>query len=195
MDKTKVKEAFESLKAAWTKFSAEEVTPTPVEPVALASVTTADGLVLEVEGEVKEGSKVSTKDADGNLIPAPNGEYILEDNSSVMVAEGVITVVLPPASEVAEPEVMSDEVKTEMASLKEANVKIAHDFAAYVAKTDLALTNLNDLNKSLFAMVEVLSNEPSAEVAETPKATFNKKDSKDARIALIAAQLKNLNKK
>ena len=55
-----------------------------------ADVKLADGNVLIVNGEVAVGAEVMVTIEDAE-VPAPNGEYILDDNRTIIVADGLVS--------------------------------------------------------------------------------------------------------
>lgn len=77
--------------------------------VMFAEITTIDGVVMQYEGDLVEGSAVFVLDADGNQIPAPEGQYQVELEGIKIVnvdVNGVVTAI----EEVAiEEEPMSEE--------------------------------------------------------------------------------------
>ena len=68
------------------------------------SVKTDNG-VLEYEGEIKEGTKVFITDAETEeRTPAADGEYVMEDGRTLVVADGAITEIKEAVEEETEPE-------------------------------------------------------------------------------------------
>ena len=68
------------------------------------SVKTDNG-VLEYEGELKEGTKVFITDAETEeRTPAADGDYVLEDGRTLVVADGAITEIKEAVEEETEPE-------------------------------------------------------------------------------------------
>ena len=196
MNKTALKEALESFKVKLNALTAAPIEETKVE---LKQVTTADGLVINVEGEVAAGSKVTTQDAQGMSIPAPDGEYVLESGESIMIAGGVIEAVLPAVA--TEP--VNEEMKKELDTTKAAMSELESRFNSFVEASITERTalqakvdSLTTINKEIFAIVEVLANEPSTEVVEVPKTEKEQiKLAKDERIANLAKVLTNLKNK
>ena len=102
----------------------EEVAEEAAEAQTLASVATDKGDLL-YEGELAEGTEVFVVDAEGNQIPAEDGDYILEDGKTIKVAEGKIAEIVEPEAEEETPaeEAMNDNegmtaLKAENESLK-----------------------------------------------------------------------------
>lgn len=74
--------------------------------------TLADGTAVKVEPEVEEGASVVVVTADGEEVPAPDGEHALADGRVIVTTDGVIIQVIEaPAS--AE---LEDKDKEEFAS-------------------------------------------------------------------------------
>ena len=81
---------------------------------AFAEIKTADGSVtLMYEGELGVGTVLSIHDAEGNAIPAPAGEHLLENGERVVLDEnGAVTEFLTPTeapAETMEEEMMPEE--------------------------------------------------------------------------------------
>lgn len=103
----------------------EEVAEEAAEEQTLASVATDKGDLL-YEGELAEGTEVFVVDAEGNQIPAEDGDYILEDGKTIKVAEGKVAEIVeaePIAEETPAEEAMNDNegmtaLKAENESLK-----------------------------------------------------------------------------
>ena len=195
MNKTALKEALESFKVKLNALTAAPIEETKVE---LKQVTTADGLVINVEGEVAAGSKCTTKDAQGIDIPAPDGEYVLESGESIMIAGGVIEAVLPAvATEPVAEDLKKDvaETKVAMAALEVKLTSLINDAATERTALQAKIDSLTSINKELFTIVETLANEPSTEVVEVPVTEKEQiKLAKDERIANLAKVLTNLKK-
>jgi len=195
MNKTALKEALESFKVKLNALTAAPIEETKVE---LKQVTTADGLVINVEGEVAAGSKCTTKDAQGIDIPAPDGEYVLESGESIMIAGGVIEAVLPAvATEPVAEDLKKDvaETKVAMAALEVKLTSLINDAATERTALQAKIDSLTTINKEIFTIVETLANEPSTEVVEVPKTEKEQiKLAKDERIKNLAKVLTNLKK-
>jgi hypothetical protein len=103
----------------------EDVAEEAAEEQTLASVATDKGDLL-YEGELAEGTEVFVVDAEGNQIPAEDGDYILEDGKTIKVAEGKVAEIVeaePIAEETPAEEAMNDNegmtaLKAENESLK-----------------------------------------------------------------------------
>jgi len=77
--------------------------------VMFAEITTIDGVVMQYEGDLVEGSAVFVLDADGNQIPAPEGQYQVELEGIKIVNVDVNGVVTAIEDVAVEEEPMSEE--------------------------------------------------------------------------------------
>ena len=78
-------------------------------------------LVWEGEGDLEAGREVFVE-RDGELVPAPDGEYKTEDGKTIVVVEGRVAEIRDPEAEVApEPEPAVDEEK---AALRAENAEL-----------------------------------------------------------------------
>ena len=73
-------------------------------------------LIWEGEEDLKEGDEVFVEGEDGELAPAPEGEYKTEDGKTIVVAEGKVAEIRDPEAEVAPEEV--EELRKQNASLR-----------------------------------------------------------------------------
>ena len=89
--------------------------------------TLADGTAVKVEPDVEEGASVVVVTADGEEVPAPDGEHALADGRVVVTADGVIIQVIEaPAVDV---DAMKDKDEDKFASLTETVAKLAKTVA------------------------------------------------------------------
>lgn len=89
--------------------------------------TLADGTSVKVEPEVEEGASVVVVTADGEEVPAPDGEHALADGRVVVTADGVIIQVID-APDVDE-DMMKNKDEDKFASLTETVAKLAKTVA------------------------------------------------------------------
>lgn len=94
--------------------------------VTFAEITTIDGVVMQYDGDLAEGSAVFVLDAEGDQIPAPEGQYQVELEGIKIVSVDVNGVVTAIEEVAVEEEPMSEEMmsKTEFSSMTE---KIIND--------------------------------------------------------------------
>lgn len=76
--------------------------PAEVE-VQMTDVKTKDGIILSFEGELVSGIEIFIVDETGKN-PASDGEYILEDGQTIIVAEGKVAEVKVPEDPIETPE-------------------------------------------------------------------------------------------
>ena len=121
------------------------------EKEAFAEIKTADGSVtLMYDGELGVGTVLSIHDAEGNVIPAPAGEHLLENGERVVLDEnGAITEFLTPTeapAETMEEEMMPEEPATEVAiaDIVEAVVEaVQEEMKKYGERMSAVETKLN----------------------------------------------------
>jgi hypothetical protein len=78
--------------------------------VVFAEVKTVDGIVLQYDGELAEGTPLFVLDEEGNQIPAPEGEYQVEYEDQLWVVSIDVNGVLVKLEAVnVEEEPMSEE--------------------------------------------------------------------------------------
>ena len=126
--------------------------------VVFAEVKTIDGIVLQYEGELKadtgnnDGTKLFVLDADGNQIPAPEGEYQIEYEDQLWVASINVNGVLVKLEAVnVEEEPMSEEEPVnEMMSKQEFDAIIQQ----VITDTDSRITALESKFAELLEVKE-----------------------------------------
>lgn len=65
--------------------------------------------VLIIDGDAEVGKEVFI-DVDGEIVPAPNNDYILEDQTIYVVEDGKIKEIVPIPTEEKQPEVVEETV-------------------------------------------------------------------------------------
>lgn len=78
--------------------------------VELATIKTDKAVLIYNAEELTPGANVFVEDEEGNRTPAPDGEYITEDNEKIIVADGKV-------SEIVEIEETVEETETEEAAM------------------------------------------------------------------------------
>jgi hypothetical protein len=106
--------------------------------VMFAEITTIDGVVMQYEGDLVEGSAVFVLDADGNQIPAPEGQYQVELEGIKIVNVDVNGVVTAIEDVAVQEEPMSEEPVNEMMSKQEFDAIIQQ----VITDTDSRITAL-----------------------------------------------------
>ena len=113
-------------------------------------IISSDNGSLIIDSELAIGAEISIEDENGEVLPAPDGEYII-DNQKITVVEGKIesiepveeVVEEPVEKEVVEPETMAEEPSTEEPTVEpdEKDAKIAELLQLLSAK-DAEITEL-----------------------------------------------------
>lgn len=108
--------------------------------VVFAEVKTVDGIVLQYDGELAEGTPLFVLDEEGNQIPAPEGEYQVEYEDQLWVVSIDVNGVLVKLEAVnVEEEPMSEEEPVnEMMSKQEFDAIIQQ----VITDTDARMTAL-----------------------------------------------------
>lgn len=156
----------------------------PVEP-AKSEIKTADGMVITVEGEIKEGTKVSMVTPEG-VSDVADGDYTAEDKTVYTITSGVITKIAPSVTEV-EPatEDMPAMMKALVARLEAIESKYKVENAELTAK----LSAQNEDLKVAFTALNAITNLPASEPIEV-SVDFNSLSPLEQRRAIKARMTK-----
>ena len=203
-DKNKIKEAFGKLSTAVAALFEVEA-PATIE-TKFAEYVTESGVAITVDGDLTIGATVTTLDAGGNAIPAPDGDHIVTDADGnqlvITVASGAITAVEPLEMEMSEmtdaeklakeeaankANQMSSDVETLKADLAKANELIAE----LKASTEKFMS----VQKEMFSVIEEMANVPAENSLAPKKNQFSKVETKETKLNDLANKFKNLNKK
>lgn len=107
---TKLNKIFEALRKALVS-AAEELT--------FGNVTTDKGvLAWDGEDDLKEGDEVFVEDAEGERTPAADGDYLTDDNKTIVVVDGKVAEIRDPEAEVAPEPAAEEENAVAMAEVK-----------------------------------------------------------------------------
>lgn len=131
------------------------------EAVQFRNVTTDKG-VLSWEGDedLAVGAEVFIEDAEGNRAPAEDGDYKLEDGTTVKVEGGKVAEILEPEAEVdAEEEPAAEETKPDAIAALEGRVKALEDV---VKELQTAMTEMSEGTELIAQKVGKLMKEPAA---------------------------------
>ncbi len=117
--------------------------------VTFAEITTIDGVVMQYEGDLVEGSAVFVLDAEGNQIPAPEGQYQVELEGIKIVNVDVNGVVTAIEDVAVEEEPMAEEMmsKAEFSSMTE---KIINDIDERFKALESKFNELANVKESKF---------------------------------------------
>ncbi len=158
----KIKEKFEAVKKillAVETPAAPPVEPAKVEPVAMASTdyTLADGTILSIDNLAVGGAVMN-----GETVAA-DGSYTLPSGDEITVVGGLITVLTPAAQETVEP--VETEMEKKVVAMQshiqtlEVNLAKVESIEARFAAQSQQIESLKQVNKELFAAVELMSNQ------------------------------------
>lgn len=126
----------------------------------------ADGTKITVDPELKEKATVSIIDADGNAVPAPDGEHTLKDGTKITVKDGLIESITPvePAAD-AEMRKQVNDLKGVVDQAMKRLAEVETKFAA-VSKENATLKSANvNFSKALtdtLALVQEMAEAPAA---------------------------------
>ena len=117
--------------------------------VTFAEITTIDGVVMQYDGDLTEGSAVFVLDAEGNQIPAPEGQYQVELEGIKIVNVDVNGVVTAIEDVAVEEEPMAEEMmsKVEFSSMTE---KIINDIDERFKSLESKFNELANVKESKF---------------------------------------------
>ena len=121
--------------------------------VTFAEITTIDGVVMQYEGDLVEGSAVFVLDAEGNQIPAPEGQYQVELEGIKIVNVDVNGVVTAIEDVAVEEEPMSEEPVNEMMSKQEFDAiiqQVITDTDARITALEAKFAELLEVKESKF---------------------------------------------
>ena len=121
--------------------------------VTFAEITTIDGVVMQYDGDLVEGSAVFVLDADGNQIPAPEGQYQVELEGIKIVSVDVNGVVTAIEDVAVEEEPMSEEPVNEMMSKQEFDAiiqQVITDTDVRIAALESKFAELLEVKESKF---------------------------------------------
>ena len=168
-DSPSIKEVIQSLEG--------DVAPTKVE--CAKSGVIADGSTIETPTDFVIDAEVYTTDADGNQMPVPDGDYVVDGMTAIVVVAGKIAEVSTMAEEAVDTE-MSAEVSaiieglvTRIASLEEANATINTNLSAITTERDTLNVRIAELSKQA-AVVSVKKVTQSQPKADAPAKPFHK---------------------
>lgn len=134
-----------------------------------ADIATEEGVTLMVDGELQVGIEAFTYDDNGDVIPAPDGDYTYE-NKIITVKEGVISEIKDkevveeaPAEETpAEEPVVEENAEEETPAEETPAEPEADEKDAKIAELEARIAELEAENAELKAKLE----EPAADPAE-----------------------------
>jgi len=165
MSKTIVEQLKDIFTTVKVKLAAIDAPPTPlvepekVEPAKLAATdyTLADGTILSIDNLAVGGAVMN-----GETVAA-DGSYTLPSGDEITVVGGMITVLTPAAKEAVEaPETeMKKDMVAMQSHIKTLEVKLSkvESIEARFTAQSQQIESLKEVNKELFAAVELMSNQ------------------------------------
>lgn len=177
------------LKAFGIQLSADgEIT----KEAQMAMAILADGTeVYSPDAEFAVGSELFVMDADGNPMPAPDGEHTTAEGKMIVVSGGLITEIKEPMEEEPKVEIEIEEEKQaafDGVSREEFESTINSLMEAFEAK----IASLNAEKESLSATIQKMSKQPATDsvkksvaVAQSAPIDLAKMDSKNRIFSII----------
>lgn len=164
--------------------------------VTMTDGVLADGTVIRWEGELAEGVAVLKITEEGE-VSLEDGQFTLEDGTSIEVKGGLVAVVVPAEIEEEVEEEMnefdSDKFKQEISEMIDAKVSAAIEGLEFASKEDV-----NAMTEKLSSQVEAMGNAvmEAFEKIEQPKPTKPTKNNiveerVEKAVAMAAALRKN----
>ena len=158
----------------------------------MAMAILADGTeVYSPDAEFKVGSELFVMDAEGNPVPAPDGEHTTAEGKVIVVSGGVIAEIKEPMEEEPKVEIEIEEEKQaafEGVSKEEFESTINSLVEAFEAK----IAALNAEKETLSSTIEKMSKQPavdsvkkSTSVAKSEPINLGKMDSKNRIFSII----------
>ena len=134
------------------------------------SATLQDGTVVMWDGELAEGTPLFVQPEEGDLVPAPDGDHVLEDGTIVTTMEGLVTVITV-AEEQKEEKEKSEEYSADFkAEVKDALALLLQGFSSqrelvesWKKEIDENFEKLQAENKELESKFEEVAKLPSEE--------------------------------
>jgi hypothetical protein len=140
----------------------------------MAMAILADGTeVYSPDAEFKVGSELFVMDADGNPVPAPDGEHTTAEGKVIVVSGGVIAEIKEPVEEEPKVEIEIEEEKQaafDGVSREEFESTINSLVEAFEAK----IASLNAEKETLSATIEKMSKQPAVDSVKKSVAVAQK---------------------
>lgn len=158
----------------------------------MAMAILADGTeVYSPDAEFAVGSELFVMDADGNPVPAPDGEHTTAEGKVIVVSGGVIAEIKEPMEEEPKVEIEIEEEKQaafDGVSREEFESTINSLVEAFEAK----IASLNAEKETLSATIQKMSKQPAADsvkksvaVAQSAPLDLAKMDAKNRAFAIM----------
>jgi BMFP domain-containing protein YqiC len=158
----------------------------------MAMAVLADGTeVYSPDAEFKVGSELFVMDAEGNPVPAPDGEHTTAEGKVIVVSGGVIAEIKEPETEEPKVEIEIEEEKQaafDGVSREEFESTINSLMEAFESK----IASLNAEKETLSAAIQKMSKQPATDsvkksvaVAQSAPLDLAKMDSKNRIFSII----------
>lgn len=144
----------------------------------MAMAILADGTeVYSPDAEFAVGSELFVMDADGNPVPAPDGEHTTAEGKVIVVSGGVIAEIKEPmVEEEATPVVEEEQAAFDGVSREEFESTINSLVEAFEAK----IASLNAEKENLSSAIEKMSKQPAVDSVKKSVAIAQKKEMSQA---------------
>ena len=137
----------------------------------MAMAILADGTeVYSPDAEFAVGSELFVMDADGNPVPAPDGEHTTAEGKVIVVSGGVIAEIKEPMVEEEATLVVEEQAAFDGVSREEFESTINSLVDAFEAK----IASLNAEKETLSATIEKMSKQPAADSVKKSVAVAQK---------------------
>ena len=144
----------------------------------------SDKGLLVIEGdELEVGATVEIEDEDGNRTVAEDGDYILEDKTKIVVADGRISEIVEPEPEVvSEPEEAPAEEEVAAEDIENPTNDGEESEPEAIVKLREEVNELYRIIDELKARIETLEKKPTAAPATEEFEKIKKDDTTDKRV-------------
>lgn len=201
----KIQSAFDKMEAFFAKFAIESIV---AEKQSFKEVKLNDGVtIIRYAGDTPAQGILVEILTEQSWLPIPDGEYMLEDGSTIMTSGGLIAEVIPageaplkdvqPTSETNPVQATDQKPNMENKQIPKRVIKSQveeHVFSLQLEDYELIKIDLSpmfkslkdenielrELNKELFQVVKEISGEPAVAATEKTKMPFNVKEFKSA---------------
>lgn len=171
-----------------------------VEDNSKIEIELQDGSKAICYGDVAQGSKISTVQADGTELPAPDGELIAKDGSVITVKGGIIESVTAATASQGEEAFNAQEsyltLSERVSKLEELLTQSQsqnQELRSDLAKTKDDLGKTKESLAAAFSALEIISGAPASKPVEE-KFNAIKKEDKVAELASFLKKLQSKNK-
>lgn len=152
------------------------------EIFGFAQVKTDKAILVYDTEKLEAGVAVFVEDEEGNRTPAENGEYRLEDTSTIKVDDGKVTEVVEPTPD---PQKMNEDPKPEYITREEYNTLLeeVHGVLQFMQQTATKFTENHSSIDERLSTVEKMS------AALTPKEDLENKTERKPASASVEREL------